>query len=405
MITTLPRSLWRWFIMLTLILLGSSVQHPAYGNPTTTTTTISQGTASFSSPSSSQLTITTSANAFINWQSFNIGAGETTTFVQPSSASVVWNQINDPNPSQILGTLNANGYVVLQNQSGFYIGGSAAINTHGLVMTTAPSPTPNLSSGGAWQFNAPPPTAQIINYGPINITGGGSVFLIASDIENRNDVTGTGTISAPGGKIGLYAGQQVLVSMSPDGRGLSAQLTLPQGSVDNEGKLVADAGSIIAQAKTVNQGGLIQANSVQNINGVIELLASDNLTLGADSDIEAHGDNTSANASSGGFVVLKSDNTFADNAGSTINVAGGTGTGGGQDGIIELFGNNLVNASSIQSSIENNYAVLINPYDITLSANATDHPQIRRVNTSMAVVISGRKGRPCSGLATSALKV
>ena len=372
MTTTLPPFLWRWFMITLVLLFGHTGQHRAYGNPTTTTATVSQGTASFSNPSSSQLTITTSANAFINWQSFNIGAGETTTFIQPSSSSVVWNQINDPNPSQILGTLNANGYVVLQNQSGFYIGGSAAINTHGLVMTTAPSTMPNLSGGGAWQFNAPPPTAQIINYGQINIAGGGSAFLIASDIENRNDSTGTGTISAPGGKIGLYAGQQVLVSTSPDGRGLSAQVTLPQGSVDNAGNLVADAGSIIAQAKTVNQGGLIQADSVQNINGVIELLASDSLTLGASSDIEAHGDNTSANASPGGFVVLKSDNTFADNAGSKINVARGTGTGGGQGGIVEIFGNNLLNASSIKSSIGNNYAVLINPYDITLSANATD---------------------------------
>ena len=136
---------------------------------------------------------------------------------------MAWNQINDSNPSQILGNLNANGYVVLQNQSGFYVGGSAAINAHGLVMTTASTPNLNLSSGGPWSFNAPPPTAKIINYGQINITGGGSAFLIASDIENN------GTISAPGGKIGLYAGQKVLVSTSPDGRGLSAQVTLPQG--------------------------------------------------------------------------------------------------------------------------------------------------------------------------------
>ena len=114
-----------------------------------------QGTASFTS-SGSQLTVATSANAFINWQSFNIAAGETTTFAQPSSASVVWNRINDPNASQILGTLNANGYVVLQNPAGFYIGGAAAINTHGLIMTTAPTPMPDLSSGGAWQFNTPP---------------------------------------------------------------------------------------------------------------------------------------------------------------------------------------------------------------------------------------------------------
>src|SRR5664280_3770940 len=89
--------------------------------------TVTQGTTTFSSQAS-QLTIQTSDRAAINWQSFNIGVGQTTTFVQPSSSSVVWNQINDPNPSQILGTLNANGYVVLQNQAGFYVGGQAVLN-------------------------------------------------------------------------------------------------------------------------------------------------------------------------------------------------------------------------------------------------------------------------------------
>src|ERR1044072_2105336 len=97
--------------------------------------TVAQGSASFNT-SGSQFTVTTSAQTFINWSSFNIGVGETTTFVQPASSSVVWNRINDSNPSQILGTLNANGYVVLQNSSGFFVGGQAAINTHGLLMTT-----------------------------------------------------------------------------------------------------------------------------------------------------------------------------------------------------------------------------------------------------------------------------
>ena len=331
-----------------LLCLSSAEANPVGG-------TVSQGAATFNT-SGSQFTINqSSANAFINWQSFNIGAGQTTTFNQPSATSVTWNQINDANPSQILGNLNANGYVVLQNQSGFFIGGSAVINTHGLLMTTAPTPAPDLSMGGPWSFNTPPPTAKIINYGQINISGGGTAYLIASDIENN------GTISAPSGKIGLYAGQQVLVSMSPDGRGLSAQVTLPEGSVNNQGQLIADAGAIAAQAKMVNQNGLIQANSVKNVNGTIELVASDSLTLGASSVVSAAGDPSAF--SPGGFVVLKSDNTFSDQSGSTISVAG---QNGGQDGIVEVFGSG-VSLGSIQSSIDNNYAVLINPYDIFLS--------------------------------------
>ena len=178
-----------------------------------------------------------------------------------------------PTRRRFLGTLNANGLVVLQNASGFYIGGQAAISAPGCSMTTAPIRVPDLAGGGAWQFNAPPPTARIINYGQINTGSGGSAFLIANDIENY------GTISAPQGQIGLYAGKEVLVSDRPDGRGLSVKVTLPEGSVDNSGRLTADAGAIVLQAQVVNQGGVIQANSVRENNGVIELLASDSITL------------------------------------------------------------------------------------------------------------------------------
>jgi len=309
---------------------------PADANPVGPTVT--QGNATFTSQGS-HLTIQTSDHAFINWQSFNIGSGQTTTFLQPSSSSVAWNQINGGNPSQILGTLNANGYIVLQNQAGFYIGGQAVLNTHGLLMTTAPIPMPDLSSAGPWQFNAPPPTASIINYGQINSDKGGSVFLISYDVQNH------GTINAPAGNIGLYAGKKVLVSQRPDGRGLSAQVTIPEGSVDNSGKLVADAGSIAMHAQVVNQGGLVQANSVREVNGVIELVASDAINLGPNSALLAQGDNQGT--SRGGSVSIKSENTFSDAAGSSINVSGGT--QGGNGGAIEISAATL---GPIQSSIE-----------------------------------------------------
>jgi len=363
-------------VALTVLLLAwFSVPLGVQANPTGGT--VASGAATFNT-AGSQFTIhQTSGSAFINWQGFNIGQGETTTFVQPSASSVIWNQINDANPSQILGNLNANGYVFLQNQNGFYVGGQASITAHGLIMTTAAIPAPDLSSGGPWSFNAPPPTAKIINYGRIQTIGGGSVFLIASDIENRigfdnQNNYGVGTIAAPGGKIGLYAGQKVLVSMSPDGRGLSAEVTLPVGSVDNQGNLIADAGSIVAQAKLVNQGGLIQANSAQNINGTIELVASDSLNLGASSVISAQGN--AQGSSAGGSVTLKSDNTFSDQAGSTIDIGGGA--QGGNGGQVEISAPQI---SSIQSDINGQAAsgfvdgiLTIDPFNIVLASSSSD---------------------------------
>ena len=341
------------FVLVAVMLCPPPISaNPVGGN-------MAQGAATFSA-SGPQLTINTSDRAFINWQSFNIGLGETTTFVQPSASSLVWNRINDPNPSQILGTLNANGYVILQNQSGFYVGGAASINTHGLIMTTAPLQMPNLSDGGAWDFSAAPPLAKIVNYGQINVAGSAPAFLIAADIQNN------GTIASPGGRIGLYAGQKVLVSTSPDGRGLSAEVTLPQGSVDNSGRLIADAGSIALRAQVVNQGGLVQANSIKNVNGSIELVAGDSLNLGASSIISAQG--SAQDESSGGTVTIKSDNLFSDQAGSTIDVAGGL--QGGNGGHVEISGKQI---GAVQSSVHGDAAsgfaggvLTIDPFDLLL---------------------------------------
>ncbi len=157
-------SLIRRVLVVTAALFGWRLfQQAAAANPTGGT--VAQGSATINN-SGSQETITTAGNASINWQSFNIAAGETTTFVEPTSSSVVWNNINGSSPSQILGNLNANGYVILQNEAGFYVGGQAAITAHGLMMTTAATPMPDLTSGGAWQFDAPPPTAKIIELRP-----------------------------------------------------------------------------------------------------------------------------------------------------------------------------------------------------------------------------------------------
>ena len=228
--------------------------------------------------------------------------------------------------------------MVLLNSSGFYFGPNSFVSAAGLVVSTA-NCLPPQNSGGGWEFNGPPPLASIVNYGQIKIGNGGSAFLIADQIENH------GSITAPGGTIGLAAGQTVLLSDRPDGRGMSMQVTLPSGSVDNEGRLIADGGTIAMNARVVNQNGFIQANSVKNVNGTIELVASDQLTLGANSQISASGDN-SAGGSAGGNVTLQSGNNFSDSVGSQITVTGGT--QGGNGGNVEI---SAPNVQSLNSSI------------------------------------------------------
>ncbi len=308
--------------------------YEAMANPTGMTVASGTATASQNGP---QLTITTSQNTFLNWQSFNIASGETTIFSQPSINSLVVNRINDPNPSQIFGSLQANGIVVLMNSAGFYFGPNSYIKTGGLIVSTA-NCIPPQNSGGSWEFNGPPPLSTIANFGKIDVGSGGPAYLIAENVLNY------GSISAPGGDIGLAAGQQVVLSDRPDGRGLSMQVNLPDGSVDNYGHITADAGTIAMNARTVNQDGFVQANSVRNENGAIELVASDQLNLGANSHILANGDD-SAGGSSGGNVTLKSGNTFSDTTGSQIDLKGGS--QGGNGGEIEISAPDVSSLNSI----------------------------------------------------------
>ena len=340
-----------------------SVTFAAAANPTGGT--VQSGSATFNTTGST-LTVNAGNNSVINWQSFNIGAGERTIFNQPSASSVVWNRINDPNPSQIFGTIQANGIVVLLNSSGFYFGPGSFVSAAGLVVSSA-NILPPQNGGGAWTFNGPPPLANIVNYGQIKIGNGGDCFLIADQVENHGD------IEAPGGEIGLAAGQTVTLSERPDGRGMTMQVTLPQGSVDNHGNIIADGGTIALNAQVVNEGGILQANSVKNETGEIDLIASGALNLESGSQISASGD-TTAGGSAGGTVTLKSGDTFSDEVGSQINVLGGA--NGGDGGNVELSAPTIESLNTaMDSGAQSGWqagSLLLDPTTINLNASGAN---------------------------------
>jgi filamentous hemagglutinin family protein len=318
-----PKSIERSALRSLLLVFNLTFSLVAFGNPNGLT--VSSGTAN-AVASGPLLTVTASHNAVLNWQSFNVGSGESTRFIQPSASSIAWNHVLDPNPSQIFGRVEANGVIVLMNQVGFFFGPNAFVGVAGLAISTAPAVPMESGSGLFWQFSGAPPQAAIVNYGRIQVGEGGSAFLIAERVENR------GEIVAPSGMIGLLGGDDVLISERPDGRGLSARVTLPSGTVENSGRLVADAGTIALHAQVVNQSGVVQANSVRERNGVIEFVASNSATLGGGSLVSARGD--SETPSPGGMVRIQSGGGFVDAVGSRIEVGGGS--AGGDGGVVEI---------------------------------------------------------------------
>ena len=235
--------------------------------------------------------ITNTPGAIINWQSFNVNAGEVTRFIQQSGDSAVLNRIVGQDPSRILGALQSNGKVFLINPNGIVFGQGARVDVNGLVASTL-----NISDGdflaGKKTFTAGSTAGAIRNDGAITTPGGGKVFLIAPSVEN------TGIITAPNGEVVLAAGRSVKLvdSSNPD---LDVVVSAPQDRAINLGQVVSSGGRIGIYGFLVNQRGVVNANSaVVGENGKIVLKASGDTVLEAGSVTSATG------AGKGGEIQL-----------------------------------------------------------------------------------------------------
>jgi filamentous hemagglutinin family protein len=359
---TLVRSPWLPVVWSVAGLAGC---FPALAGPEGLTVGAGSATVTHAGPVT---TIQVSDRAVLNWSSFNVAAGETASFIQPSQTSIAWNQISDPNPSRIFGRVQANGILVLANQSGFWFGPDSVVRAASFVATTSGGPPAGFLGGDAWTITVPPPLASIINYGHIDAGNGGSVFLVAEKVVNQ------GVLTAPDGTIGLYAGKEVLISERPDGRGLSARVNLPSGSVDNLGRINAPAGRIALEARVVNQGGIITADSVRERDGQIELVASQSVTLAPGSRISAAGD--AQGVSPGGTVTVLSGGAYTDDATARVSVAGGQ--SGGNGGHLEISANQMTGVlAELQGTAAPGYSsgrLLIDPDSIVIASNGTGSP-------------------------------
>ena len=177
--------------------------------------------------------------------------------------------------------------------------------------------------------------------------GVGNIYL-----NGGSGQSGIGSIQLAQAAINLTAGNSIVV-----GSGC---------------QLIDDGGTIGLYAQTVNQYGTIQANSVGNQHGIIELVASDLLTLGANSVIQANGDN-SPDGSDGGQIMLQTAQTYSDVSGSQIEFHGGA--NGGSDGKVLIYAaknsvHSLLNGSPASSAVGSIYYYPLVNGDLTLTADS-----------------------------------
>ena len=238
-----------------------------------------------------QMTVRNSPNAILDWQRFDIGAANRVYFDQASAQSKVLNRVTGPEASAIFGQLGSNGQVWLLNPNGVLFGRDARVDVAGLVVSTLRL-NDNDFLAGRYRFDAGGGAAATLrNEGQLRSSLGGQVALLAGRVEN------TGSIEAPGGSIAAVAAQSVELvdSGAPN---LAVRLVVPAGEVLNLGELAAPGGRIDIHGATVNQQGLVRADSLQrDAQGELVLRASQALTLAA-------GSVTRAGGAAGGRVLL-----------------------------------------------------------------------------------------------------
>jgi filamentous hemagglutinin family protein len=290
--------------------------------------TVSRGAATISTAGTTMTVTQTGGNILAtNWQSFNIGAGNTVNFVQPSAQAIALNRVTGTTASAIHGNLNANGQVFLINPNGILFGQTAQVNVGGLVATTRNIEDSFVTPNGAKSFNGSS-TALIENKGVIktNANGASHIILAGHKVSNSGTLDTYGKIALIGGSsftiypdpsgnngkyldIGLHSGDSTAEVSNSGNVGL-----IPAGGflpIDPENIDIKTTGSVINTSKIL--GRVIKIEAGQNINNSNWIWSNDNMTLNATNNIVNSG-------------LIRSNSL---------------------DGVLEINANNLTNSDTI----------------------------------------------------------
>ena len=278
------------------------------------------------SQSGSTLTVTqTTSKVATNWQGFNIGAGNTVNFVQPSASAVSLNRVVGNDVSVIQGALNANGHVFLLNPNGVLFTSRAQVNVGGIVASTLSMKTEDFMAG-RYTFEGAG-SGTIVNQGNITAAKGGVVGLIAAKVTN------TGSIVAPEGSVLVGAGNRVTLDMGGPIK-IQVKEGLLDALIEQGGAIRADGGLVYLTAKAVgevtstviNHTGITEAKTLSaGKDGKIYLMGGmekDRIVVGGKLDARA------PNGGDGGFIETSAANVkiAADVRVTTLAAQGKTGT-------------------------------------------------------------------------------
>ncbi|WP_340644703.1 MBG domain-containing protein [Phenylobacterium sp.] len=286
---------------------------------------VASGGVAIGAPSNGALSITQSTqNAIVNWQSFNVGVGSSVTISQPNASAAILNRVTGATSSTIAGQIVANGQVFLINPNGIVISGSGKISAGAGFVASTLNLTDDDFNAGRLNFTGDGASAGVSNAGLITVGSGGYAALIGGEVSN------TGVIVAPMGKVGLGSGEAAVLDLSGDG---FLQVSIPTNSQDegalvaNYGTISADGGSVVLTAaaaremarQAVNMSGVIEARSVSGRNGAITLSGGEGVTA-----VSGRIDVSGAEQAGGAITVTGRDISLT---GAALDASGATGGG------------------------------------------------------------------------------
>ncbi|HEY3849453.1 MAG TPA: filamentous hemagglutinin N-terminal domain-containing protein, partial [Steroidobacteraceae bacterium] len=282
-----------------------------------------------------------SSNLAINWQSFNVSSNEVVNFVQPNAGALAINRILGNSPSEIFGHLNANGQVWLINPNGVLFGRGAQVNVGGIVVTTLDVQDATLDLDGRTFSGAG--TGSIVNDGTLRAAEGGYVALLGNRVSNRGIISaqlGTVALAAGSAETLTFSGRQ-LIHVQVDRSTLNDLAENGQLIEANGGRVIMTAGakdSLLASA--VNNTGIVQAQTVENHDGTITLLAG--MQAG---EVHVGGtlDATAPTAEAGGAI---------ETSGAAVTVASGAKVLAGPGGSWRIDPTNLTIDATAATAIE-----------------------------------------------------
>jgi len=357
-------------LVVTALVAGSTIlsASPSGGSVTSGTTSITQ--------SGSVTTINqTSQKTAINWQDFSIAKNETVTFNQPNASAIALNRVVGNEKSIIDGALNANGQVWILNSNGVLFNSTASINTAGFFATTKTLSDTDFNAGN-YTFKGDS-TASIINMGTMTISNSGSAVLLANSVSNQ------GNITAVKGTVALVGANEATINLNGNSLvSLHVNKGVLDALVENKGAIIADGGQIYLTTNAVNEllkgvvnnTGVIEANSLDDIQGTVVLYAHGG-TTNVSGSINAIGGSIETSGKSlhvSDITTIKANEWLLDPTDITIESTGGTDMTGSSisAGTIDTTLNNGTNVTlSADNNIYVNQALTWSaPTKLTLSA-------------------------------------